>query len=79
MQVSYHPDYYVPLPEGHPFPMGKFPALHRILLAESLIRPADVVPPACGWSMTRATCPPWQPACSTAPPSVSWVFPGRPA
>ena len=45
MQVSYHPDYYVPLPEGHPFPMGKFPALHHILLAEGLIRSADVVAP----------------------------------
>ena len=45
MQVSYHPDYFTPLPEGHPFPMGKFPALHRILLAEGLIRLADVVAP----------------------------------
>lgn len=45
MLVSYHSDYFTPLPEGHPFPMGKFPALHRILLAEGLIRPADVVAP----------------------------------
>jgi acetoin utilization deacetylase AcuC-like enzyme len=46
MRVSYAPGYHVPLPEGHPFPMGKFPALHRILLAEGLVRPEDVVEPS---------------------------------
>lgn len=45
MRVSYSPGYYVPLPEGHRFPMAKFPALHRILLAEGLITPDDVVEP----------------------------------
>ena len=45
MRVSYHPDYYVQLPEGHPFPMGKFPALHRILLGEGLLQPRDVIQP----------------------------------
>ena len=45
MRVSYHADYYVPLPPRHPFPMGKFPALHRLLLEEGLIQPADVVAP----------------------------------
>lgn len=45
MRVSYHPDYYVPLPAGHAFPMGKFPALHRILLDEGLIRPEEVSAP----------------------------------
>jgi len=43
--VSYSPGYAVPLPEGHPFPMSKFPALHRILLEEGLLRPEDVVDP----------------------------------
>ena len=33
MRVSFHPDYFVALPDGHPFPMAKFPALHEILLA----------------------------------------------
>jgi acetoin utilization deacetylase AcuC-like enzyme len=48
MRVSYHPDYWIPLPERHPFPMGKFPALHRILLEEDLIRPDGVhVPEEC--------------------------------
>ncbi len=45
MRVSYSPDYYVPLPEGHAFPMGKFPALERKLLAEQLTRPSSVVEP----------------------------------
>lgn len=45
MRVSYHPDYFVPLPPRHPFPMGKFPALHRLLLEEGVIRPEEVVEP----------------------------------
>ncbi|MEM1126114.1 MAG: histone deacetylase [Bacteroidota bacterium] len=45
MRVSYCDGYFVPLPERHPFPMGKFPALHRLLLDEGLIRPDDVVAP----------------------------------
>jgi acetoin utilization deacetylase AcuC-like enzyme len=45
MRVSYHADYFVPLPARHPFPMGKFPALHRLLLAEGVIAEADVMTP----------------------------------
>ena len=45
MRVSYHPDYFVPLPPTHPFPMGKYPGVHRLLLAEGLIAPADVMRP----------------------------------
>lgn len=45
MRVSYDAGYYVPLPPRHPFPMGKFPALHSLLLREGLIRPEDVVTP----------------------------------
>ena len=45
MRVSYHDGYTVPLPERHPFPMGKFAALHALLLAEGVIAPADVVAP----------------------------------
>lgn len=45
MRVSYSDGYYVPLPEGHPFPMAKFPALHDCLLDEGLIDPGDVVAP----------------------------------
>jgi acetoin utilization deacetylase AcuC-like enzyme len=45
MRVSYSDGYYVPLPDGHPFPMAKFPALHDILIREGLIRERDVVSP----------------------------------
>lgn len=45
MRVSYCDGYYVPLPDGHPFPMAKFPALHRQLQADGLLAPADVVTP----------------------------------
>lgn len=48
MRVSYHPDYWIQLPERHPFPMGKYRALHKILLEEDLIRPDGVhVPEEC--------------------------------
>lgn len=37
MHVSYHPDYVIPLPEGHAFPMRKYPILRERLLAEGLL------------------------------------------
>ncbi|MEJ2514424.1 MAG: histone deacetylase [Gammaproteobacteria bacterium] len=46
MRVSYHPDYFVELPEGHPFPMAKFPLLQEILLTEGVIGPDDIVEPS---------------------------------
>lgn len=45
MRVSYTDGYYVPLPEGHPFPMAKFPALHRLLHREGLLEASNVVEP----------------------------------
>lgn len=45
MRVAYSPGYHVALPDGHPFPMGKFPALRRILRREGLLRRRDVVAP----------------------------------
>jgi acetoin utilization deacetylase AcuC-like enzyme len=45
MRAIYTPEYVVPLPEGHPFPMRKFSALHEILLDEGLLDPADVAAP----------------------------------
>jgi acetoin utilization deacetylase AcuC-like enzyme len=54
MRVSYSDGYYVPLPDGHPFPMAKFPALHRRLLKEGLIDEEDVVAPRqADWSDLR--------------------------
>ncbi|MEM1270387.1 MAG: histone deacetylase [Bacteroidota bacterium] len=45
MRVSYSPKYYVELPAGHPFPMAKFPALHRLLIEEGLLLGEEVVEP----------------------------------
>lgn len=50
VRVCFTDGYYAPLPNGHRFPMGKFPALHRILIDEGLVRPSDVVAPEpAGW------------------------------
>lgn len=45
VRVSYHPDYVIPLPERHSFPMTKFGHLHVLLLDEGVIAPSDVVEP----------------------------------
>lgn len=45
MRVSHHPDYIVRLPEGHPFPMGKYGAIRDILLARGILAPGDIVAP----------------------------------
>jgi len=45
MRVCFADGYFAQLPAGHRFPMGKFPALHRILLDEGLVDPSDVVAP----------------------------------
>ena len=45
MHVSYHPDYEIPLPMGHAFPMRKYPLLHERLLSEGLLAPAEVHQP----------------------------------
>ena len=45
MRVSYHPDYVVPLPPRHAFPMAKFSALRDLLVAEGTVRAEAVVAP----------------------------------
>ena len=45
MQVAFHPDYFLPLPPSHPFPMGKYPGVHAELLRRGLVRPTEVVVP----------------------------------
>ena len=45
MRASYHDDYEIPLPEGHPFPMRKFSALREILLSEGLLGVGDLMEP----------------------------------
>jgi len=45
MRCAYHPDYYVPLPPSHPFPMAKYPLLFETLRLEGLLRPDEVIEP----------------------------------
>ena len=42
MRCFYSPGYYLPLPEGHPFPMVKFPLAHEMLLAGGEVEAADI-------------------------------------
>ncbi len=42
MRCFYSPGYFLPLPEGHPFPMVKFPLAHEMLLAGGTVEAADV-------------------------------------
>lgn len=39
LPLVYHPDYVVPLPEGHRFPMPKFRQLYELLLADGVAHP----------------------------------------
>ena len=45
LPVVFHPDYTVPLPPGHRFPMGKFGRIRDVLLADGVISPASLVEP----------------------------------
>ena len=45
MRCAYHPDYFVPLPPSHPFPMAKYPLLYERLRAAALVRDADLIEP----------------------------------
>lgn len=37
LPIVYHPDYVVPLPDGHRFPMAKFRLLHEALIADGVV------------------------------------------
>ncbi len=45
MKAWSHAGYEVELPPGHPFPMGKFPAIRRILLDEGIVAPHELFEP----------------------------------
>jgi len=45
VKVCHHPDYYLPLPPGHPFPMSKYTLVHQYLLERGTVRAADVMVP----------------------------------
>ena len=43
MRCFYSPEYFLPLPAGHPFPMSKFPLAHGMLLENGIVGPGDIV------------------------------------
>ena len=46
LRCFYHPDYFLPLPTGHPFPMEKFPQAHELLVSAGAPVDIDLVAPA---------------------------------
>lgn len=46
LRCFYHPDFFLPLPPGHPFPMEKFPQARDILVAENAAVEITPVAPA---------------------------------
>jgi len=45
MRCAFHPDYYVPLPPSHPFPMAKYPLLFERLRAAGLLDERRLIEP----------------------------------
>ncbi|MCC5925465.1 MAG: histone deacetylase [Bacteroidetes bacterium] len=45
MRVSYHPGYLAEIPQGHVFPMGKFPGLRGFLLKKNIVRERNIINP----------------------------------
>lgn len=45
LPLVYHPDYVVPLPPGHRFPMGKFSQLRETLIADGVAHPRQFFQP----------------------------------
>lgn len=45
LPIVYHPDYVVPLPAGHRFPMGKFRRVYEILLRDHIATPSQTHTP----------------------------------
>jgi acetoin utilization deacetylase AcuC-like enzyme len=45
LPIIYHPDYVVPLPEGHRFPMPKFSKLYEMLLSDRVAHPEQIHTP----------------------------------
>lgn len=45
MHLSHHPDYFLPLPEHHPFPMAKYTLVHQLLVERGIVRPDNTAQP----------------------------------
>ncbi len=59
MRCFYSPGYFLPLPDGHPFPMVKFPQAHEMLLTGNVLTVADIteVEPAAREHLERVHTP----------------------
>ncbi len=53
LRCFYHPDYFLPLPPGHPFPMEKFPQARDLLVAENAHVQISPVAPAANRQLLR--------------------------
>ncbi|MEA5533408.1 histone deacetylase [Crocosphaera sp. XPORK-15E] len=45
LPIVYHPQYVVPLPDGHRFPMEKFRLLYELLLSDNIVKPENIYIP----------------------------------
>jgi acetoin utilization deacetylase AcuC-like enzyme len=45
LKVSHHPDYFLPLPSGHPFPMAKYTLIYDLLRERGLLPASSIVIP----------------------------------
>ncbi|MFQ3670644.1 MAG: histone deacetylase [Verrucomicrobiia bacterium] len=57
MTAWFDPGYYLPLPEGHPFPMEKFPQAARLIAQECPNLPILSPPPVTAADLARVHCP----------------------
>ena len=53
LRCFYHPEFFLPLPEGHPFPMEKFPQAHDLLVAENAAVQISPIAPASNRQLLR--------------------------
>lgn len=53
LRCFYHPEFFLPLPTGHPFPMEKFPQAHDLLVAKSAPVQISPIAPASNRQLLR--------------------------
>ncbi|MFM8231038.1 MAG: histone deacetylase [Chthoniobacterales bacterium] len=53
LRCFHHPDYFLPLPPGHPFPMEKFPQAHDLLISSTAPVDISLVAPASPGQLRR--------------------------
>jgi acetoin utilization deacetylase AcuC-like enzyme len=53
LRCFYHPEFFLPLPAGHPFPMEKFPQAHDLLVAEHAPVQISPIAPASNRQLLR--------------------------